>query len=83
MPINMTQQNVAEWILDILVKDLKLKPGDPVPDQQLKQKYRDRDGDSGDIKKGLEYAEEQEWMAHDGPPAFTWRLTELGHEYAS
>jgi hypothetical protein len=83
MPIDMTEHEIAEWILDILVKDLKLKPGDAVSGLQLKQKYRDRKGDSGDIKQGLEYAEEQEWMAHDGPPAFTWRLTELGHEYAS
>ncbi len=69
-------------ILDILVNDLKLKLGDPVPDQQLKQKYRDRNGDSGDIKKGLEYTEQQEWMSHDGPPTFTSQLTELGHESA-
>jgi hypothetical protein len=82
MPIKMTQQDVAEWILDILVNDLKLKPGDAVPDQQLKQKYRDRKGDSADIKAGLQYAEEQGWMAHDGPPTYTWRLTQLGHENA-
>ena len=83
MPIDMTQREIAEWILDILVKDLKMKPGDPVPDQQLKQKYRDRKGDSADIKRGLKYAEEQEWMSHDGPPTYTWRLTELGHDSAS
>jgi hypothetical protein len=82
MPIKMTQQEVAEWILDILVNDLKIKPGDAVPDQQLKHKYRERNGDSGDIKQGLQYAEEQGWMAHDGPPMFTWRLTEFGYEVA-
>jgi hypothetical protein len=82
MPMKMTERDVAEWILDILVNELKLKPGDAVPDQQLKLKNRERNGDGGDIKKGLQYAEEQEWMAHDGPPTFTWRLTELGHEIA-
>jgi hypothetical protein len=80
--VKITQQEVAERILDILVNDFGLKAGDPVPTQQLKQKYRDRKGDSADIKAGLEYAEEQEWMAHDGPPTYTWRLTELGHENA-
>lgn len=82
MPIKMTQQEIAEWILDILVNDLKLKPGDAVPDQQLKQKYRERKGDSADIAVGLEYAKDQEWMEHDGPPAYKWRLTPLGHEMA-
>jgi hypothetical protein len=83
MPIDMTQQEVAEWILDILVNDLKLKSGDPVPDQLLKQKYRDRKGDSAHIPEGLKFAEDREWLSHDGPPTYTWRLTELGHEYAS
>jgi hypothetical protein len=82
MPIKMTEQDVAEWILDILVNDLKLKPGDAVPDQQLKQKYRDRKGDSADIKAGLQYAEEHEWMTHDESSPYTWRLTPLGHEIA-
>jgi hypothetical protein len=40
----MTQQEVAEWILDSLVNDLKLKPGDPMPDQQLKERYRGPQG---------------------------------------
>jgi hypothetical protein len=53
----MTQRQVAEWIHDILVKDLRMKPGDPVPDHQLKEKYRSREGDSADIKVGLKYAE--------------------------
>ena len=80
--ISMTRQEVAEWILDILVNDLGLKPGGLMPDQRLKQKYRERKGDSADIKVGLKYAEEQGWIAHDGPPTYTWHLTELGHENA-
>ena len=35
MPIQMTQQQIAEWILEILVEELKLKPGDRLPDQLL------------------------------------------------
>jgi hypothetical protein len=81
MTIKMTQQEVAEWILDILVKDLKLKPGDSVPDQQLKQKYRARNGDAANIKDGLKYAGDKEWLSYDRPTD-TWHLSELGHENA-
>jgi len=81
MPINMTQQEVSEWILDILVKDLGLKPGDAVPDQRLKERYRARNGDSANIKEGLKYAGDQEWLSYD-PPTQTWHLTELGYENA-
>ena len=79
--IKITQQEITERILDILVNDLKLKPGAEVPDQQLKQKYRDRKGDSADIKEGLRYAEEQEWLSYDRA-ADTWHLTKQGHEIA-
>jgi hypothetical protein len=81
MPIKMTQQEVAEWILDILVNDLKLKPGDAVPDQQLKERYRARSGDSADIKEGLKYAEGHEWLVYE-PTTQKWHLTELGRENA-
>ena len=81
MPIYMTQQEVAEWILDILVNGLELKPGDSVPDQQLKQKYRERNGDSGNIPAGLEYAGDHEWLSWDAATD-RWHLTELGHESA-
>jgi hypothetical protein len=81
MPIKMTQQDIAEWILDILVNDLKLKPGDVIPDQQLKQKYRERNGDSGDIRHGLEFAGDQEWLSWDAGTE-NWSLTDLGHESA-
>ncbi len=77
MPIKMTRQKVAERILDILVKDLGLKPEDPVPDHQLKEKYRARNGDSADIKVGLKCAEEHEWLRYD-LTTDTWHLTELG-----
>ena len=79
--IKITQREVAERILAILVNDLKLKPGDALPDQQLKEKYRAGNGDSADIKVGLEYAHEHEWLSYDGPTQ-TWHLTELGHESA-
>jgi hypothetical protein len=81
MPISMTQQEVSEWILDILVKDIGLKPGDPVPDQQLKESYRARNGDSANIKEGLKYAGDQEWMSYDRSTQ-TWHLTQLGYESA-
>lgn len=81
MPIKMTQQEVAEGILDILVNDLKLKAGFPVPDQALKAKYRERKGDSADIQHGLKYAGDQEWLSYE-PETQKWFLTELGHEVA-
>jgi hypothetical protein len=52
-----------------------------VPDHQLKEKYRARKGDSADIKVGLKYAEEHEWLMYH-PTTNTWHLTELGHENA-
>lgn len=75
----MTKQEVAEWILDILVNDLRLNPGDEVPDHQLKEKYRARNGDSANIPAGLEYADEQGWLTYD-PVKSTWLLTETGCE---
>ena len=82
MPIPMTALEIAERILEILVKDLGLQPGQAVPDQKLKVRYRAGSGDSADIKVGLEYAEEQGWLRHDDHPTNpTWYLTELGHQY--
>jgi hypothetical protein len=48
---------VAEWILDILVKELGLKAEDCVQDHELKNSYCERGGDSADITVGLKYAE--------------------------
>jgi hypothetical protein len=79
--MKITQRDVAERILDILVKDLRLKPGDPVPDQALKTQYRSGGGDAGNIKDGLKYAGDNEWLTYD-PSKDAWYLTELGHEYA-
>ena len=80
MPIKMTQQQIAEWILEILVEELKLKPGDRLPDQLLKERYRARKGDSGDIKIGLELATELEWLTLDEFAPTQFRLTKLGYE---
>jgi hypothetical protein len=78
--VEITQQEVAGRILDILVNDLGLKADDPVPDQQLKLKYRERKGDGADIAKGLKYAGDQEWLYDELTQ--TWHLTEPGHENA-
>ena len=80
MVLHMTQLDVAERILDILVKDLGLKSGDPIPDHRLKESYRTRGGDSADINVGLRYAEEREWLTYDRL-SDTWYLTELGGQY--
>jgi hypothetical protein len=82
MTIKMTQQDVAEWIVDILVRELELKPGDEVPFQRLKERYRARKGDAGDIPVGLQYAGNQEWLTYDGAKD-AWHLTDLGYEYAA
>jgi hypothetical protein len=77
----LSQRDVAERILDILVKDLGLKPGERVPDHQLKEKYRAGGGDAADIQIGLKFAEAEEWLRYDRATQ-AWRITELGHEYA-
>ena len=81
MTIKLTQRDVAERILAILVHELKLKPGEPMPDQELKTRYRAGGGDAADIKAGLMYADDQGWMTYDRPK-HDWKLTELGHEIA-
>jgi hypothetical protein len=81
MAKKLTQSDVAEWILDILVNEIGLKPGDPIPDQKLKERYRARNGDSADIGVGLEYGAAQEWVTYDRGTD-TWHLTEFGHERA-
>jgi hypothetical protein len=81
MPRDMTERDVAEWILEILVKELDLKAEDYVPDHKLKDGYRARGGDSADITVGLKYAEASGWLKYDNPKD-TWQLTTLGYEYA-
>jgi hypothetical protein len=80
MVFDLSKRDVAERILDILVKDLGLKPGDRVPDHQLKAHYRLGGGDGGDIRVGLEYASAKEWLRYDRATD-AWFLTELGQEY--
>jgi hypothetical protein len=77
----MTECDVAEWILDVLVKELGLTAEDYVPDHNLKNGYRARGGDSADIKVGLKYAEANEWLRYDDLKD-AWQLTKIGHEYA-
>jgi hypothetical protein len=81
MANKMTRDEVAEWVLDILVNELGLKSGDVVPMQLLKANYRARNGDSADIKHGLLCAEELEWL-EPVPGGLDLRLTVLGYESA-
>jgi hypothetical protein len=81
MALKLSKREVAERILDVLVKDLGLKPGERVPDHQLKEKYRAGGGDAGDIGIGLEYADTNEWLSYNAATE-AWYLTEQGHEYA-
>lgn len=74
---DLSQRDVAERVLDILVKDLGLKPGARVPDHRLKEKYREGGGDAADIKDGLEFAADQEWISYDTATQ-AWYLTQLG-----
>jgi hypothetical protein len=52
-----------------------------MPDQQLKERYRARNGDSADIKEGLKHAGDQGWLSYE-PTTRIWHLTELRHESA-
>jgi len=80
----MTQQQVAEWILDILVKDLWLKPGTPVPDHQLREKYRARKADSADqggaeVRRGTRVVE----VRPGASPNWAMRMLEVGRAAVS
>jgi hypothetical protein len=44
------------------VRELPLKPDSLVPDYELLKRYRARNGDGGDMKVGLKYAEDQGWL---------------------
>jgi hypothetical protein len=81
MVIKMTRDEVAELIMDILVNELGVKPGDVVPLQLLKGNYSARNGASADIKHGLQCAMELEWL-EPVPGSTDFRLTVLGHESA-
>jgi hypothetical protein len=81
MVIKMTRDEVGELVMDILINELGVKPGDIVPFQLLKANYRARNGDSADIKHGLECAVELEWLELI-PGSHDLRLTMLGYEAA-
>ena len=56
----------AEVILDVLVREVGLKPDQGVPDQLLKTKFMERGRRYDDIAAGLEYATaEQGWLQYD------------------
>jgi hypothetical protein len=82
MPIEVTLEQVADTLLDILVKDLGLQPGQDIPDQTLKERFRARSYDAANIKDGLEYAHQRGWVQYDAArDRFT--LTADGFEYAT
>jgi hypothetical protein len=81
MGTKLTRDEVAEKVLDILINELGVKPGDVVPFQLLKANYRARNGDSAEIKHGLQCAEELEWL-EPVPGGLDLRLTVLGYESA-
>jgi hypothetical protein len=82
MTIKVTARQVAETMLDILVRDVGLKPRQEVPDQLLKEKYRALNHDAANLKIGFEYAHQQGWVEYDrARDAFM--LTALGHQYAT
>jgi len=76
-----TPLGIAEVLLQILVNDIGLRAGHGVPDQLLKNKFRERGGQSEDIADGLKYATGQEWLSYDDDrDAFF--LTEAGFDAA-
>jgi hypothetical protein len=81
MPIPISAQGVAEKMLEILVREIRLKAGQDVPDQQLKQRYRAHSHDAGDLTVGFEYAHEHGWLEYDSTRK-VFRLTEDGYQYA-
>lgn len=63
--MTMSPPDAADLILDILVHDLALKPGQIVPDQMLKKKFTERGGRHSEIGAGLKYAHVQDWLDFD------------------
>jgi hypothetical protein len=80
MPKDMSALDIAEWIMEILVRDLGLKANAIVPDYELLKRYRARNGDGGDIKVGLKYAEGQGWLRFDDIHQI-WHVTQEGLDY--
>lgn len=81
MATRTTPVEIAHDLLDILVKDLGLKAGQRVPDQQLRNKFRERGGRSENIAAGLRYATDQEWLSFDNDND-AFHLTEVGFNAA-
>jgi hypothetical protein len=52
----------AELLLEILMHDLGLKPGDEIPDQRLKARYQARGHRADEIKTALKQAHDREWV---------------------
>jgi hypothetical protein len=81
MPIPISAQGVAEKMLEILVRDIGLKAGQDVPDQQLKERYRAHRHDAANLKVGFKYAGDRGWLEYD-TARDVFRLTEDGYQYA-
>jgi hypothetical protein len=76
-----TAHDTALLILETLVKDLKLRADQFVPDQALKLAFEKRGGHRADIPAGLKYATEQGWLRYDNDKD-TFFLTEAGFAQA-
>lgn len=60
-----TPRDTALLILEVLVHDIKMRPGDAVPDNALKARLANHGGDWQHIPAGLKYATEQDWLIYE------------------
>ncbi len=61
-----TASETALLILDTVVHDLRVRVGETIGDQALRQAFQKRGGRLTDVAAGLKYASEQEeWLRYD------------------
>jgi hypothetical protein len=72
---------VARDILESLVQDLKLRPGELVYERSLIVSFKSRGLTVQDIAAGLEYATQQGWLICD-PVQGIYTLTQAGFRIA-
>ena len=60
-----TARDTALLILEVLVHDLKMRPGDAGPDNVPNARFPNHGGDVRHIPAGLKYAAEQDWLIYE------------------
>ncbi len=79
VPATLGATSVASDILESLVMDLKIRPGDYVHETPVRVAFQLRGLPDSDIRAGLEHASHEGWLLFD-PELRVYRLTKTGFE---